>query len=247
LQNADSVSVLYTIIHENAINKKIPPNNITVLGNSIVLLKKFDSFYRYSSGERTNTMFETNEMVYRMGMNFLSKQKPAWLNKGVELLKKVKFKKTTLAYNQLSTLLTLNDLHQQYPEKFIDKLNFYCKKFNISTVDFINFLNVYKSEINSFKYEYVSDKQLSNFEMIRRNKKIHFHMNSGTIKVSTIHSFKGWECETVFLIFENYGSLTTFDEILYTGITRTKANLILINNGNEKYHTKIKELTDKIK
>jgi hypothetical protein len=34
----------------------------------------------------------------------------------------------------------------------------------------------------------------------------------------------------------------TFDEILYTGITRSKSNLIMINFGNLEYHLKLKEL-----
>jgi len=83
--------------------------------------------------------------------------------------------------------------------------------------------------------------------MIRNNKKIHFHMNSGTVKISTIHSFKGWECETIFLILENFNFQMTFDEILYTGITRSRANLILINYGNNDYHNKLKQLIEQVK
>ena len=37
-------------------------------------------------------------------------------------------------------------------------------------------------------------------DLIRRNKKLHFWMNNGTMKLSTIHSFKGWEIPTLFLI-----------------------------------------------
>ena len=45
-------------------------------------------------------------------------------------------------------------------------------------------------------------------------------MNSGTIKISTINSFKGWESEVVFLVLEpKYDKSTTFnlsfDELLY--------------------------------
>lgn len=52
-------------------------------------------------------------------------------------------------------------------------------------------------------------------------------MNSGTIKISTINSFKGWESEVVFLIIEpKYENETTFnmafDELLYTGLTRCR-------------------------
>lgn len=85
--------------------------------------------------------------------------------------------------------------------------------------------------------------------MIRNNKKIHFYMNSGTVKLSTIHSFKGWESETLFLILEKKSNnmQMTFDEILYTGITRSRANLVIINFGNEEYHAKLSSLIDKVK
>jgi len=39
----------------------------------------------------------------------------------------------------------------------------------------------------------------------------------------------------------------TFDEILYTGITRSRSNLIIINFGNEEYHDKLKKMVGKIK
>ena len=39
----------------------------------------------------------------------------------------------------------------------------------------------------------------------------------------------------------------SFDEILYTGITRCRANLVLINFGNEEYHDKLKEMIEKVK
>src|SRR5690606_24760551 len=49
LSDVDSIVSLYTIIYQNAINKGIQPNDITILGNTISLLKKFDAYYRYSS------------------------------------------------------------------------------------------------------------------------------------------------------------------------------------------------------
>ena len=92
----------------------------------------------------------------------------------------------------------------------------------------------------------------SNYKNIRDNKKLHFWMNSGTIKISTINSFKGWESEVVFLVLEpKYDKSTTFnlsfDELLYTGITRCKRNLIVINFGNEEYDIKIRPLIAKLK
>lgn len=247
LQNADSVSSLYTIIHENALNKDIPPNDITILGNSISLLKKFEAFYRYSSNERTNTMFETYEMVYRMGLNYLKNDKPNWLQDGIKLMNRQNDRSETKAYNQLSVLFTLNDLYSEYPERFKEKLDIFCERYSTSTSKFLEYLEKHKEGITDFRNDFGPKRQTSNLKMIRNNKKIHFHMNSGTVKVSTIHSFKGWESETIFLILENFNFQMTFDEILYTGITRSRANLILINYGNKDYHSKLNELIEQVK
>ena len=76
-------------------------------------------------------------------------------------------------------------------------------------------------------------------EDIRRNKKTNFRMNSGTINLATIHSFKGWEIDTLFLIIESDNESADFltDEFIYTAITRCRFNLHIINMGNRKYHS----------
>jgi len=250
LSNTDNVSSLYTIIHENAINKDIPPNDITILGHSISLLKKFDAYYRYSSNEKTNTMFETFEMVYRMGLNYIKQNnQPTWLKEGINLIKREKDFKTDNAFNQLSILFTVYDLYKEYGDRFKDKLDFYSLKFKTTTKDYLAFREKYESEISDFIKDFGPKRQTSNLNMIRNNKKIHFYMNSGTVKISTVHSFKGWESETLFLILEKkFDKMQmTFDEILYTGITRSRANLILINFGNEEYDKKLRTLIDKVK
>lgn len=88
----------------------------------------------------------------------------------------------------------------------------------------------------------------SEIEKIRRNKKANFWMNPGTVKLSTIHSFKGWEIHTLVLIIENYdeNSDSTFsmDELIYTGITRCRHNLIVVNLGNLKYHNFFNQVID---
>ena len=250
LINTDNVTSLYTIIHENAINKDITPNDITILGHSISLLKKFDAFYRYASNEKTNTMFETFEMVYRMGLNYIKKNDhPVWLKDGIALIKRQNDFKTDNAFNQLSILFTIYDLYKEYGEKFKDKLDYYTSKFKTTTAEYLIFRRKYESEINNFIEDFGPKRQTSNLKMIRNNKKIHFYMNSGTVKISTVHSFKGWESETLFLILEKkYSQMQmTFDEILYTGITRSRANLVIINFGNQEYHSKLKMLVDKVK
>lgn len=87
----------------------------------------------------------------------------------------------------------------------------------------------------------------SGIERMRKNKKANFWMNRGTIKLSTIHSFKGWESPTVFLVIENdvksqsvlNGRLQPedfADELIYTGLTRCRNSLFIINRGNKLYH-----------
>jgi superfamily I DNA/RNA helicase len=78
----------------------------------------------------------------------------------------------------------------------------------------------------------------SEINNIRRSMKYKFQANSGKMKLSTIHSFKGWEADTLFLIIEEHpaGKDIATEELIYTGITRFRRNLIIINRGNTKYH-----------
>lgn len=65
------------------------------------------------------------------------------------------------------------------------------------------------------------------------HKKHHFWMKTGTMKLSTIHSFKGWEIPSLFLIID---SDKDKPEIIYTALTRARQNLIILNIGNGEYH-----------
>ena len=71
-------------------------------------------------------------------------------------------------------------------------------------------------------------------------------METDVVKLSTIHSYKGWEAPTVILIMrpeqaeeqKKYAvrEKENSAELIYTAITRCKENLFIINCGNEKYH-----------
>lgn len=81
------------------------------------------------------------------------------------------------------------------------------------------------------KEEYARNASISkDICRVRKNELI---LRSGTIKISTIHSFKGWEIHTVILIVENTEHVNP--ELVYTGLTRAKHNLIIINLGNATY------------
>jgi superfamily I DNA/RNA helicase len=104
-----------------------------------------------------------------------------------------------------------------------------------------------KEESESF-----TEKGTDKIDIVRRNKKSNFWMNPGTIKLSTIHSFKGWEIHTLFLIIEEYPEKEGFfdkkislDELIYTGITRCKYNLIIFNIENIRYDMFFKTIAQK--
>ncbi len=80
------------------------------------------------------------------------------------------------------------------------------------------------------------------FEAIERVRKQLFTTDKRCLKISTIHSFKGWESPCVILILENDNLSTTNSyepmapETIYTAITRARENLYIINIGNNTYH-----------
>lgn len=91
-------------------------------------------------------------------------------------------------------------------------------------------------------------------EDIRQAAKYNFRMESGKIKLATIQSYKGWGIHTEILIigndFNNAGDDKKFlnAEMVYTGITRAKKNLVIINIGDRQYDEFFRSATeDKIK
>jgi len=96
------------------------------------------------------------------------------------------------------------------------------------------------------KYE----KFKESIETIRRNKKFNYYDNRGFLKMSTIHSFKGWEIHTLLLIIEDEKNKNgdkdfVTEELIYTAITRCRQNLIIININNPQYHSFFQNQIDK--
>jgi hypothetical protein len=63
-----------------------------------------------------------------------------------------------------------------------------------------------------------------------------FWMGDSRLKISTIHSFKGWELLNIVLFIPERApeGHTNLDAIVYTALTRTRENLIIFN-ANERY------------
>ncbi|MGL4867737.1 MAG: ATP-binding domain-containing protein, partial [Cetobacterium sp.] len=97
-------------------------------------------------------------------------------------------------------------------------------------------LDEYENIMNS---ELSSDKDVANksLEAIRRNRKLNFKSFGDFLIFSTIHSFKGLERDNIILVISDAGKkmASKMDEVVYTGITRAKKNLYIINVGLEKY------------
>ena len=84
---------------------------------------------------------------------------------------------------------------------------------------------------------------------LRRSKKANFWMNRGPNRLSTVFSFKGWESPVLFLVIEardrsdfrrlnnGYQPEKFSDELVYTGLTRCKGKLYIINVEDDRDHT----------
>jgi superfamily I DNA/RNA helicase len=114
--------------------------------------------------------------------------------------------------------------------------------------------NETKEQFESLKkiYGIIDDSKITNFKFfndlkqLRRSKRIHFTMDTNFLKLSTIHSYKGWESKTVILVLTpskddnlSEDSLVHIKEefLIYTAITRAKEKLFILNLGNTKYHS----------
>ncbi len=56
-----------------------------------------------------------------------------------------------------------------------------------------------------------------------------FWMGDSRTKVSTIHSFKGWELKNIILVINDRKKSPNLSSLIYTAIGRTQENLIVIN------------------
>lgn len=248
----DPIIALNTIITGNMgneENKNINPNDITILGSSIELLKKLDAFYRYKGNHKTATMFETYDLMFIRHLNYFSDTNtPDWIKALWKATNaNLSTKKGKARANQvLGGFLARYEMYREYTGTFGPILEALAKRYKFDFGEFLKVITQHEQEYVAFRNRLFAPE--ADYEDIRNNKKLNFFMNTGTIKISTIHSFKGWESEVVFLLLEKKNEAErSFEELLYTGLTRTRSNLIVINLGNEAYHENMKRLIDAYK
>lgn len=164
--------------------------------------------------------------------------------------------KSSFSYHSLNTIEDLAKI------EFIDSIFSYFKSKGFPSQNDVAFLGTNKDVLKEFqhylirygkkseqfittfasKYEVEvikndSDTFKEDLKKFERSKKIGFHMNSGKIKMSTIHSYKGWEIKNLVLIISQpeKHQLNTFNELVYTGISRCRTNLVIITIDNPNY------------
>ena len=77
------------------------------------------------------------------------------------------------------------------------------------------------------------DKLVMGLQQYRRNHKKQFKFLSDAIKISSVHSFKGWESHCVILLITESTTQENINELVYVGITRAKEILYIINTKPE--------------
>ena len=222
----DYFEEVFDIITSNNIH----PNNVCYLSPNVNEIRKIDFSIRKSKNENTMTMFESLEIYFELLLVAYKKEKlesyskilSAFEGSIIDLILFLSYRECpNINTNELTALEKRYNLELENIQTELIKLDNYC--LDITSVQF--------------------DSRIKDY---RRNKKFHFWMNPGTIKLSTIHSFKGWEIHTLilvlseptnqFMIVEDDHKEFISDELIYTAITRCRYNLVILNFGIEKYH-----------
>lgn len=159
--------------------------------------------------------------------------------KGLELCKNINWIIKTYKLNTLDVVVmgesinVLRDIASSY-----ENLTNLQSMINFETLEEYNELKKQSKNVIYFERD---------LEDIRRAAKTHFTTDCDDIKLSTIHSFKGWESKNVILLlqpemeddekFEGYyiKARENTPALIYTAITRARNNLFIINLGNKKY------------
>ncbi len=214
----------YTSISNFIINyiksNQIHSNDVCLLGTHVRPLRQIDYYYRNNCREKTTTTFETEE-IYKL----LFKQKIQQKNWNSNVNPKPSY---------------LEDDLQIALRKVIDKLDL---KENESQNDVSIIEKPNNTRIDEL-VDVITPRIELEIEKIRKNKKFNFWMDSGHFKISTVHSFKGWEIPVLFLLLDPSINKYPKHELIYTALTRCKFNLVIINMGSRIYNDFFKEYAD---
>lgn len=128
--------------------------------------------------------------------------------------------------NDVTILSSKISLVRQLNELWIDKEKTHCmfethEELSVLANKSIDELKI----LDENEIQIIVKQNKEDIERIRRAKKNHFYANSGLIKLSTTHSYKGLESKTVFYVMSEEDD----PEVVYTSITRSSENLVVFD------------------
>jgi hypothetical protein len=152
-------------------------------------------------------------------------------------------------------LKTILKIHKEYEIPYSDMtvlgsgapfLRLCEKRFRDATACETECMFIKQEEYDEILAKYISNlsERDAKLSSLKRGLKLHFDANREVIKFSTIHSYKGFESNTIIAINqspqekENYSEL----ELIYTALTRAGKNLFVINYGVTKYGEDLKRI-----
>lgn len=226
------------------------------IGRSPVVAQGFGRWIKLNRSYRTSLDSPLNQLFKDFQMQFLIDKysdteivdvNPIQMGIGFSLLKYEsipvnEWKKSV--FESMQSYIKSYDLHpndvvilsskislvRQLNEYWIEKEKTHCmfetfKELSVCTNKSVDELK----ELDDNKINMIVNQNKADVERVRRTKKNHFYSNSGLIKISTIHSYKGLEAKTVFYIMSEEDDA----EIVYTSITRSSENLVVFDLGSK--------------
>ncbi len=192
----------------------------------------FSNKYKIDDYQKNNNLSDKNVNVL---LNKREEQRYYYINnddslhKICEIINNFRKDGMTTSFNDICVL--------SYNHEWLREIAYYLQKYKKIQTQTITET---KEKYNELELAYRKVNYYNTFkdelEKIRRLKKQVFYMNPGVMKLCTIHSFKGWEINTIVLLIDSNMNEETEDELVYTAITRAKNNLVVINIGNERYN-----------
>ena len=228
-----------------------------VEGRASVIAQGFGSWNSLKKSYRTDFESPLNELFLRFQKEFLLDKHPDTDQFSVSKSQS-SFNFDLVKYHELSSQINIEDIFEEI-QGYIKSYNFHPNDIVVlsSKISILRRLNEYwlKYEKTHTMFETMKElselaripedklimmsdieidqlisKQQDVIEQARRRKKNHFYQNSGLIKLSSTHSFKGLESKTVFCLINEQDS----PEIIFTGITRAINNLIVFDASQSK-------------
>lgn len=224
-----SCESLYRLIDERAENYSIHPNDICIQSSKIEILRYIDLCARVTRNQKTTTTFETQEIYLKLLMKFNANNK--------EFQDKISFFKFERIDKPIDTaMLALRYSYFPGNSLAMKKLREYLEEKGINIEAYQNWAKDMLPLLRKLaRNQEISNRLDNELDKVRKYKKFNYWMNSGKVKLSTIHSFKGWEVDTLFLIIEDEPNTFTTDELIYTALTRCRHNLFILDCGKSRY------------